>query len=87
MPLYKKYGDRKPDGIYSFNAFFGVLFFYPDEEDDTWDCDFICCCESNGFRYGFRRHKIHDNYVDGRDYIYKGNQKIYLCDVIRKEMF
>lgn len=85
-PLYKRYGEKTPDGLYAFNAFFGMVLYLP-QNDDSFieDCDLICAWESNGQKYGFHRHKIHYT-SSGRSYVRKGNIKVYLDETIRADL-
>lgn len=81
-PMYKRYQNKQPIGVYTLCNTVGVLFFEPDENDKYNDnCDVIAAYASET-RWGFHRHKIHYNST-GRAYIRKGSYRIYLDEVIR----
>lgn len=85
-PLYKRYAYISPIGYKVYTAYFGILFFQPIGDDKYIEnCDFVCCYTNNSERYGFHRHKIH--YLpSGRAYISKGNQRIYLDEILRRNI-
>ncbi len=80
MTLTDRYLNEKPIGIYSFHAFFGVLFFEPAETQHS-DNYYICCLTNGTDRWNFRRHNI--RYYHDRPFIYKANSRIYLDEVMR----
>lgn len=89
-PLYERYADEKPVGVYSM-GYYGYLFFEP-VGDDRYSCDYVVCYEypnSNnpkGYtRADYRRHKVHyrTGYGACRPYIRKGRNYIYLENVLR----
>lgn len=84
-PMYKRYADVKPVGIYSANAFFGILLFEPDEIDRGKDgCDFISCYASGDMRYNFHKNGV--NYTpSGRAYVVKGHTRFYLDEFLRTD--
>lgn len=94
-PLYKRYENEEPAGVYSM-GYCGYLFFEPigdDREHVTrWgNCDFVVCYEypnsqdAKGYtRKDYRRHTV--RYAkSGRPYISRDGAKIYLDDVMRTD--
>jgi len=86
-PLYKRYEDDKPVGVYSM-GYCGYLFFTP-KDDDRYTCDCVICYEypnSNdpkGYtRAEYRRHKVHYT-TSGRAYVWRNHWRIYISDVMR----
>lgn len=80
-PLYRRYEKKKPVGVYALGYDLGVLFFSPLEEDKT-DCDYVTAWEYAGKRKGYRRQKVSTTKT-GRMYLFKGNRRIYLDEVMR----
>lgn len=83
-PMYDRYTDKEPIGVYSFLYDFGINFYEPDEIDKYKEnCDFICCYTNSKHKWNFRKHKVY--YMpSGRPFIKKGNHRIYLDNVIRR---
>lgn len=86
-PLYKRYEDEKPAGVYSM-GYCGYLFFDPIDEDQ-FECDFVVCYEypnssdPKGYtRADYRRHNVHYT-LRCRPFIYRDRSRVYLDEVIR----
>ena len=74
-PLYEIVNQEKPEGILSFNAFFGIAVFriQGDECIAAW---------TDGTRFsGAHRHCVHYS-TAGRPYIRKGGARYYFDEII-----
>lgn len=80
LPMYKRYADCKPVGTAYISGTFGLIVYEPDE-NDKFDCDFICSWHNGETEWGHHKHKIHLN--NGRPFIRKGNLRIYMDEIMR----
>lgn len=94
QPLYKRYENEEPAGVYSM-GYAGYLFFEP-KDDDALECDFVVCYEyPNGnnprgyTRAEFRRHNVAytNSYDNPRAFIWRDRRRVYLDDVLRNCTF
>lgn len=79
--LYKRYENKEAIGTLPLTDVACILVFDPDE-NDKYDCDLVTALENSGVRSGFHKHKIFYT-SSGRAYIRKGQQRVYLDEVIR----
>ena len=93
-PLYKRYEDQKPVGVWA-SGYCGYLFFEP-IDDDKYTCDYVVCFENpyskspNGYaRSNYRRHNITytNSYDNPRALIWRDHMRVYLDDVLRTDLF
>jgi len=94
-PLYKRYANEEPAGVYSM-GYCGYLFFEP-KEDDRYMCDYVVCFECpcstapDGYaRSDYRRHTVtyggaEERYhgIERRPHIWRDHARVYLDDVLR----
>jgi hypothetical protein len=79
--IYKRYKNQKPVGTVCFSNTFGLQVYEPDE-NDKYDCDYICSWYSGEREWGFHKHMVHYS-TSGRAFIRKGSLRIYLDEVMR----
>lgn len=82
--MYKRYEGIKPIGVKTLCNVFGVAFFAPDEIDKYKEgCEIVAAYYGVSTGYtGFHKHMIFTT-LSGRDFIRKGNMRIYLDEVVR----
>lgn len=92
-PLYERYDNAKPVGVYSM-GYCGYLFFAP-IDDDKFTCDYVVCfehpCSSDprGYaRANYRRHTVTytDSYENPRPLVWRDHRRVYLDDVMRTDI-
>ena len=91
-PLYERYDDAKPVGVYS-NGYLGYLFFAP-IDDDKFTCDYVVCREypnssdPRGYtRANYRRHNVSfGEYGARRAHVWRDHRRVYLDDVLRTDI-
>ena len=79
-PLYRKYGSRKPIGIYSIANMLGLYVYEPvgDEKDDA---DFVTAFVSDR-PHSFRKNRVmYDE--KGEGYIRRNDSRYYLSEIMR----
>lgn len=89
-PLYQRYENEKPIGVYQMGLC-GYLFFEP-IDDDKFTCDYIVCFEypyskgPKGYtRANYRRHNVSytSSYDNPRAFVWRDHSRVYLDDVMR----
>lgn len=81
LPMYKRYENIEPVGATHITNTFGLLVYEPDE-NDKFDCDFVCCWHNGENAYGFHKHMVHYT-TAGRPFIRKGSLRFYLDEIMR----
>lgn len=79
--MYKRYANQKPVGAVYISGTFGLQVYKPDE-NDKYDCDYVCSWHNGENEWGYHKHKVHYS-TSGRAFIRKGSLRIYLDEVIR----
>lgn len=79
--LYKTYGAMKPVGTTCISNTFGLQVYEPNE-NDKYDCDYICSWHNGENEWGFHKHKVHYT-TSGRTYLRKGSLRIYLDEIMK----
>lgn len=90
QPLYKRYENEEPAGVYS-RGYCGYVFFEP-TGDDRGACDYVVCYEyasdlsPRGYvRKEYRRHTVKYT-TGGREFIWRDRARVYLDEVLRANM-
>lgn len=81
--MYKRYANQKPVGAVCFCNTFGLNVYEPDE-NDKYDCDYVCSWNNGEYESGFHKHMVHYS-TSGRAFIRKGSLRIYLDEVMKVE--
>ena len=79
--MYKRYKNAMPIGTVHLSNTFGLQVYEPDE-NDKYDCDYVCSWCNGKNEWGFHKHMVHYS-TAGRAFIRKGSLRIYLNLVIR----
>ena len=79
--MYKRYSNQKPVGAAYISGTFGLLVYEPDE-NDKYDCDYVCSWHSGENEWGFHKHMVHFS-TSGRAFIRKGSLRIYLDEIMK----
>lgn len=79
--MYKRYANQKPVGAAYISGTFGLQVYEPDE-NDKYDCDYVCSWHNGENEWGFHKHMVHYS-TSGKAFIRKGSLRIYLDEVIR----
>ena len=83
---HQRYKNIKPIGTMTFNTFFGIAVFEPDEIDRYNDnCNLIAAWTNGEGKEGYCNYHKHKIYCtsSGREYIRKGHLKVYLDEMVR----
>ena len=81
--MYKRYASNKPVGAAYISGTFGLHVYEPDE-NDKYDCDYVCSWNNGENEFGFHKHMVHYS-KSGRAFIRKGSLRIYLDEVMKVE--
>lgn len=79
--MYKRYANQKPVGATYISGTFGLQVYEPDE-NDKYDCDYVCSWHNGENEWGFHKHMVHYS-TSGRAFIRKGSLRIYLDEVMK----
>ena len=78
-PLYKKYGERKPDAVIPFSNCGGIAIWYPDSGEGA---DLIAGYDFGHGPYKIARHTVFYS-TAGRPFIRKGQERYYLDEMLK----
>ena len=53
--MYKRYANQKPVGAAYISGTFGLQVYEPDE-NDKYDCDYVCSWHNGENEWGFHKH-------------------------------
>ena len=82
--MYKRYASKKPVGCtYNRSSTFGLHVYEPDE-NDKYDCDYVCSWHNGEHDWGFHKHMVHYT-SSGRAFIRKGSLRIYLDEAFKRK--